>query len=212
MSDEQVHPVEAADYRDGLPVEVRESTLIGVNFKQRMIDLIAVPYEEEAVVEYRGEMWHEVHSRGAYDGIEDHAGRVRVGRGHGKDRTVGKVVQFQPSRQEGLVARVRIAPTLLGDETLTLADEDMLGPSVGFIVRRSDQLLDRRAMLRRINRAFLDHLGMVEDPAFQGAKVLAVREGPSAQPVADGPLVTPELDAYLADDLLSWAKMRASGK
>ena len=212
MSDEQVHPVEAVDYRDGLPVEVRESTLIGVNFKQRIIDLIAVPYEEEAVVEYRGELWNEVHSRGAYDGIEDHAGRVRVGRGHGKDRTVGKVVQFQPSRQEGLVSRVRIAPTLLGDETLALADEDMLSPSVGFIVRRSDQVLDRRSMRRRINRAFLDHLGMVEDAAFRGAKVLAVREGLSAQPAAGEPLVTPELDAYLADDLLSWANMRASAK
>jgi hypothetical protein len=135
-----------------------------------------------------------------------------VGRGHGKDRTVGKVVQFQPSRQEGLVSRVRIAPTLLGDETLALADEDMLSPSVGFIVRRSDQVLDRRAMRRRINRAFLDHLGMVEDAAFQGAKVLAVREGLPAQPAANEPLVTPELDVWLSDGVLSWAKTRTSGK
>jgi HK97 family phage prohead protease len=190
------------------PLESRESVLAGVNFKQRLIDLLAVPYDQEADIEYRGELWRERFSRGAFDGIEDHAGRVRVNRGHNRDRTIGKVVQFLPSHEDGLMSRVRIASTPLGDETLALADEDMLSPSITFAVRGRDQLLDRRSRVRVINRAFIDHIAMVEDPAYRGAKVLAVREGLPAQPVASEPLVTLALDEYLGDDILSWAKSR----
>lgn len=187
-------------------VEVRESILTGVDFKQRLIDVIAVPYEQEAEVMYRGEVWREVFDRHSFDGIEEHAGRVRVNREHSRGDTVGKVVHFDPSRNDGLLARVKVAKTLRGDETLALADDDMLSASVGYMVRGSDQQLDKRSKLRRIMRAFMDHLSMVEQPAYEGAKVLAVREGLSAETeVSQGPLSTPELDVYLNDDVLRWA-------
>jgi HK97 family phage prohead protease len=184
------------------PVEFRSSNVAGVNFAQRIIEVIAIPYEEVALVEYRGEMWKEIHCRGAYDGIEKRPNRVRANRDHERQRTVGKAVNFWPSRTEGLVAAIRIAQTPLGDETLALADEDCLGASVGFAVRGSDQELDRRNQTRRIKRAFLDHLAFVPDPAYAGAGVLSVR---NTQPAVANlqPLNTPVLD-----DLVAWMQAR----
>lgn len=178
------------------PIEYRDTAVTGVDFAQRIIEMIAVPYEQEAAVEYRGETWQESFERGAFDGVETRTKPIRANRGHDKERTVGKAVNLWPLREEGLVAEVRIAKTLLGDETLALASEDMLSVSVGFGVRGSDQVLNRP--YRRIKRAFLDHLAFVESAAYEGAKVLSVRgeEPPSA---ADLPrLVTPNLDEVLA--------------
>src|SRR5688572_24539944 len=111
------------------PTEFREALVAAVNFSQRLVELIVVPYGEEAIVEYRGEMWRETSLRGAFDGVEKRPGRIRANRGHDKARTVGKAVALWPSRDEGLVAEIRIAPTSLGEETLVLADEDMLSAS-----------------------------------------------------------------------------------
>lgn len=184
------------------PLEFRAATVVGVNFSQRLVEMVAVPFEEEAVVEYRGEMWRESFMRGAFDGIEKRPNRVRANRNHDKTRTVGKAVTFWPSRDEGLVAEVRIAPTPLGDETLTLAEEDMLSVSAGFGVRGSDQVLDRP--FRRIKRAFLDHLAFVESPAYDGARVLAVRGAEDPATAADLPkLITPNLD-----EVLAWQRQR----
>jgi len=182
------------------PVEVRSSSVSSVNFAQRIIEFVAVPYGEEALVEYRGEMWNEAFEPGSFDGIEKRPNRIRANRDHERSRTVGKAVAFYPSRVEGLVGHVRIAQTPLGDETLALADEDCLGASVGFAVRGSDQVLDRRSMRRRIKRAFMDHLAFVPDPAYTGAGVLAVRSAGLQVPAAAElqPLVTPELDELAA--------------
>jgi phage head maturation protease len=167
------------------PVEFRSSTVTGVIFGQRIIEVIAVPYDETAVVEYRGEIWNESFDRHAFDGIEKQPNRVRVNRDHDRMRTIGKVVNFWPSRQEGLVAAVRIAQTVLGDETLALADDDCLGASVGFAASGSGQVLDRRSRLRRIKKAFLDHLAFVPDPSYAGAGVLNVRSGAPVTPALD---------------------------
>lgn len=178
-----------------------------VDFKQRIIDIIAVPWGQEAEVVWRGEVWREVFERGAFNGIEDHAGRVPVNREHVRGDTVGKVVRLDPYDERGLIASVRIARTARGDETLQLASEDMLGASVGYYVKKgSDVELNRRSMLRRVKRAFLEHLAMTEIPAFAGAVPLAVRgkQETSGQPVR----ATPGLDAFLNDDVLNWARGR----
>jgi phage head maturation protease len=172
------------------PVEFRQSTVTGVNFAQRVIEVIAAPYNETALVEYRGELWSESFDRHAFDGIEKQPNRVRANRDHDTRRTIGKVVNFWPSRQEGLVAAVRVAKTDLGDETLALADEDCLGASVAFAAQRRDQVFDKVRRTRNIVKAFLDHLAFVPDPAYAGAGVLNVR---SVQPSP-----TPNLDEVLA--------------
>jgi phage head maturation protease len=184
------------------PIEIRSSTEIAeVDSRQRIITLLTVPYERWAKVEYRGEVWDEVFSRTAFDGIEKRPQRVRVNREHLRGDTVGKAVAFYPDRPEGLVSEVRISKTLRGDDTLALAEDDCLSSSVGFGVLPSNQVLDRRLMQRRINTAWLDHIALVESPAYEGADVLNVRDAPA--PAGSGvPLLTPVLDDFLTDPLI----------
>lgn len=187
-------------------VEIRSSTITSVNARQRLIDVVAVPWDQEADVFWRGEMWREVFVRGAFDGIESHAGRVRVNRQHVVGDTIGKVVQFE-NAADGLRAQVKIAETSRGDDTLALAEEDMLSPSVGYRVKNpSDVQMNNRTKMRRVFRAFIDHLAMVEDPAFVGAHVLAVRAEPSGLQVAEPLPPTPALDEAMNDEVLAWAR------
>ncbi|ODR15616.1 hypothetical protein BHQ23_32900 [Mycobacterium gordonae] len=194
------------------PVELRSAAVDDIDYAQRMITVIAAPYEQEALVQYRGELWKEIFTRGAFNSIMDKPNRIRANRDHNKTRTVGKIVRFIPGRDEGLIAEVRIAKTDLGDETLALADEDCLSASVGFAVRPSDQMLDRRNQLRRVNAAILDHLAFVEDPAYDGAKVLEVHDNHVSFIDAAGlpRLRTPNLDQELAEmaALSEWSKAR----
>lgn len=186
------------------PIEFRDSAVAGVNFAQRIIEVVVMPYDETAIVEYRGELWNETHLRGAYDGIEKRPGRVRGNRDHDDKRLVGKAVKFFPSRAEGLVANVRISQTPLGDETLALANDDVLGVSAGFAARGRDQEFDRRTMTRRIRKAFLDHIAFVPSPAYRGAGVLAVRSGVQVPASPELPMLqTPGLD-----ELRAWVQKR----
>lgn len=189
------------------PIEFFERSVVGnVNFAQRLIEVVAVPYDEEAAVRYRGDVWRELFERGSFDGIEKRPNRVRANRDHDRTRVVGKAVKFFPSRDEGLVSEVRIAKTVLGDETLALADEDMLSASVGFGVRGSDQVLDKPNRMRRIKRAFLDHIAFVSEPAYQGAGVLSVRG--DGEPVNAADL--PRLNTPALDELLTFMSSRKS--
>lgn len=192
------------------PVEFRESSVADVNRAQRRIEVIAVPYNEEGLVEYRGELWRESFDPGAFVGIETRSDpkKVLANIEHDRRRTIGKVINWWPSRPEGLVAEVKVAKTPLGDETLALAEEDVVSASIGFAARGRDQQFDRRAMTRRILRAFADHLAFTTVPTYAGASVLNVREGLHPQSAADLPrLTTPALD-----DLLAWRSARLAGR
>lgn len=186
------------------PIEFRASTVAGVNYAQRIIEVVVVPYEQSGLVEYRGEVWNEMHMRGAYAGIEKRPNRVRANRDHDDKRLVGKAVKFWPSRQEGLVSEVRISQTSLGDETLALANDDVLGVSVGFAARGRDQEFERRTMTRRIKKGFLDHIAFTPTPTYRGAAVLAVRSSVQLPTSAELPMLsTPELD-----ELRAWVQKR----
>lgn len=192
------------------PVEIRSSSITGVDARQRIIDLVAVPWDQEAEVLWQGEPWREVFVRGAFDGIEDHAGRIRVNREHRFGDTVGKVVRFE-NADDGLRAQVKVAKTERGDETLALAEEDMISASVGYRVKRpSDVQINRRTQMRRVMRAFLDHLAMVEAPAYAGAQVLSVRAGSEGLQVVEQKALpaTPALDEFANDEVLAWARTR----
>ena len=162
------------------PVEVftrNDAVLADVDVKLRLIDLVAVPWDEEAAVEWRGDMWREVFRRGAFDGLEEHVERVRVNREHVIGDTVGRLVWADPKAEAGLVVRAKIARSQRGDDTLALAEDDAISASVGYRIKSpTDIALTHRDRLREVFRAFLDHLGMVESPTWETAKVLAVRE------------------------------------
>jgi HK97 family phage prohead protease len=186
------------------PIEFRDAPVVGVNFAERTVELVVMPYEEEAIIEYRGELWKETFLRGSFDGVEKRTDRIPANRDHDHTRLTGRAIALHPSRVEGLVGEVRMADTPLGNETLELAHEDMVSGSAGFGVRGSDQILDRP--YRKIKRAFLDHIAFVAAPAYQGARVLAVRDGEQPRSAADLPkLVTPNLD-----EILTWMKSRST--
>jgi HK97 family phage prohead protease len=179
----------------------RTSTQLGVSFPSRTIELVVMPYEEEAFVAYGSRMVTEVISRGAFDGIERRPNRIRVNRDHLAERTVGRAVALHPSRDEGLVAELRIARTDLGDETLALADEGCLDASAGFLPMPGGEQWEERSRVR-IRKAWLGHIAMTPDPAYVGANVLAVRNGlrPSATDDVTPPPQpsTPNLDIVRA--------------
>ena len=199
------------------PVEHRTAALQldGVNFPERIITIVAVPYEEPAPIEYRGQMWNEIFSRSAFNGLENRQKRVPVlahfglpgHQDHQGAHLVGKMSAAFPGRSEGLVLDLKVSKTKEGDDALELAADDALSPSVGYAIRSSDQVLDRRSMTRRINRAFLDHLALVPQQAFAGARLLGMRGAPVAE-VELKPLVTPNLDQFINDPIFGWTDKR----
>lgn len=182
---------------------------------QRIVELIAVPWGQEAQVFWRGEMWREVIERGAFDSLRNVSDRIRVNREHIRGRTVGKVESFDPDHPDGLFARVKIVKGPEGDAVLNLAEENMISASIGYVAQKpSDLVLDKRSVpkSRVVKRAYLDHLSMVESPAYEGARVLAVREGPSGR-AAEEPLpATPNLDDLMHSDVFVWARERIGKK
>lgn len=191
-------------------VEIRSSSITGVDQRQRIVDLIAVPWNQEAEVFWQGELWREVFVRGAFAGIEVHAGRIRVNREHRIGDTIGKVVKLTDA-DEGQLAQVKIANTERGDETLALCEDDMISASVGFRIKKpSDVQINRRTHMRRVTRAFMDHLAMVEAPAYIGAQVLSVRAGQEGLQVVEQKALpaTPALDEFASDPILAWATER----
>lgn len=194
------------------PVEIRTAAVANIDAEERIVTMIAIPYEQATTVPFRGEVWNEVVERGAFAGIENSTHTYRVNRDHDKRRLVGKIVNYYPDREEGLVVDAYISKTELGDETLQLAKDGILGASVGMAIRPTDQILDRRdgSRTRRIKRAFLDHLALVPDPAYQGAEVLAVRNDTIVEEEFQPPILTPRLDQFSEDPVLSWMFDRAA--
>lgn len=194
--------------RNGAGQQVAE-----VNFPKRIVTVVAMPYESPAVVDYRGKSVTEIVSRSAFDGVEKRTGMIKAFRDHHYQGVVGKIVGLHPSRSEGLVSEVKIFPTPLGEETLTLCDEGGLDASVGFgLLKQPDgrvypdaEVWDRSRSVRRLNRLFLDHLALVPDPAYPGAVVLDVRTAAGrTQDPPDGLAaagVTPNLDRLALDAL-----------
>ncbi|MGC2380726.1 MAG: HK97 family phage prohead protease [Mycobacterium sp.] len=188
--------------------EIRSAAVaevLEVDWPDRTIVTVAAPYERPAPVMggqgfgRPGEIWSEVFCRLAFASLTKSAQLVTVNRDHDKQRTVGKVLTFR-DEPAGLVAELKVAKTQLGDETLALADDGVLGASVGFAARPSDQQLDRTTKTRRIRRAYLDHLALVPDPAYREAKVLSVRSA-----------VNPfRLDDYINDPAFTWAEQRSA--
>lgn len=194
-------------------IETRSASVDNVDFGQRIITVIAVPYEQSAQVIYRGEIWDEIFMRSAFDGIETRQRRIpavaalRVPDKEHDGKIVGKVIGADPSNTMGLLADVKVSRTPLGDETLELAADDALSASVGYMVKNPyrDQILDRSSKTRRIARAFLDHLAFVGVPAYEGARVLSVRSDGGDAGI---PPARPLIDQFVEDPIFRWTSQR----
>lgn len=183
-----------------IPVEhrtVSAAAVEAVDFAERTITLIAVPYGERAAVMYRGKPVEEEIEPGAFRGVES-SSHVTANRDHEYRYTFGKVTSYSHDDPRGLITDIKVSRTPLGDETLQLAADGVLRASVGMLVRRSDEIVANG--LRRIRRAFLDHVALVPNPAYVGAAVLGVRDAVEV-PAAPAP-ATPNLDAVLQDPII----------
>jgi len=192
----------------------------GVDFGQRIITVLAVPYESPTPVPFAGAVWNEVFSRSAFNGIEGQTRKIPATAAleipapdHKGARLVGRVVSSDPYSEDGLVSEIKISRTREGDDTLELAADGALWPSIGFMVKnpRFDQELDRQSKTRRVTRAFLDHLAFVGQPAYEGAKILAMRSAAEAAMLEPEVEVQPEqvsrtplMDQYLNDPIMKW--------
>jgi HK97 family phage prohead protease len=166
----------------------RSATVTGVSFPERTIEMVVTPYEEETLADWKGRMVKEIFARGAFEGIQRRPNRIKVYRDHVDPQTVvGRATALYPSREEGLVAEVKISNTDLGTDTLTLAEDGVLGASAGYLpMPGGEKWLNRSSV--RILKGWLGHIAMVPEPAYEGARVLAVRSKP------DGSAATPNLD------------------
>jgi phage head maturation protease len=181
--------------RPRAPVELRFTSEFSVDFAERTIELVAMPYDQDAAVVVHGRVVKESCAPTAFDGVERRANRVKVNRDHDYQRTVGRAVALHPSREEGLVTELRIAKTTLGDETLALADDHSLEASVGVAVMPGGERWLEGRSRRRLERLFLDHIAMVPEGAYD-AQVIAVRTGGIV--ITEERVPTPNLDEVLA--------------
>lgn len=178
--------------------------VVGVSFPDRTIELIVMPYEHPAHVRDRGRSYEEIVSRGAFAGVEARTGRIRCNRDHDVTRTIGRVAALHTSRDDGLVAELRISRTALGDETLALADDGVLDASAGFALLRGPdgKIVDGAEVWetrtrRRLNHLWLGHVALTPEPAYETAQVLAVRSQGAPEPHSDGSVATPNRDSIL---------------
>lgn len=175
-------------------IEFRKAQTGAVDFAQRTIEVRVIPYNEETeLVEFQGKMLRERVEPGALKAIDPNATRITVNRDHDYARTVGKITDLR-DEPTGAVGVVKISNTPLGDETLQLADDRVLGASAAMMVPRSG--MEVRNGLRRIFRiGVLDHVALLPNPAYAGAEVLDVR---AASPVTD--VAMPNLEELLSID------------
>lgn len=177
-------------------LQYRKANMLEIRHAQRIIDLIAVPYNDPATVNRRGRWVTESIAPGAFAGV---SGEVPVNRAHDVERPLGRVITFHPGDERGLRAELKISPTPEGNDVLELAEDGLLSPSVCFAVRSEEWNRDRTAVL--VKSARLAHIGMTGEPAYKGARVLEVRR-------ADEPpraVSTPNLDRIRFEILASQA-------
>jgi hypothetical protein len=117
-------------------------------------------------------------ARTAFDkSVQERGDRIALYQQHATTDTlpVGNAVEWS-NTADGLVADFRMARTARADEVITLAEDGLVsGLSVGFrpIRNRSEKRNDRPHVVRL--EAALDHVGFVATPAYDDARVLAVR-------------------------------------
>lgn len=186
-------------------IETRSSgAILDVRFPDRVIELVAVPYDEEAIVEHRGRAVRERISPGAFAGVEirasrDRKGNVKVNLAHDRERVIGRAISLRPEDPRGLVAEIRISNTAAGNDALELAADELLDASVGFYPLPGGEQYSPDRSRRTITRAYLDHIALTADPAYTEAKVLSVRRAAELELAGAPRPATPLLDAILLE-------------
>jgi HK97 family phage prohead protease len=181
-----------------LEIEYRSVTTLEVRHPERIIDVLAAPYNEPARVFLPRQQRYvtERFAPGAFSGV---TGDVLVNRAHDAERPVGRVVKFHPTEERGLRTEIRIARTTEGDDILELANERLLAASVGFGVLPGGEQYTTDRSSRTITKAKLVHVALTGDPAYLGAQVLDVRHDGVLLDAGIQRTPTPNLDRVLLE-------------
>jgi HK97 family phage prohead protease len=175
-----------------------------VRYPDRIITVVAVPYNVET--QRADGRFRESFAPRSFEGLEVRNGRIRVRREHESAGAVGKVEVWDSRREDALIANLSIAKTRLGDETLELAADGVLDASVGFQTYAGGEQWSENRTRRRITKAWMHHLGLTDDPAYEGAKVLEVRS--VGRPGADAGTVAPTSATPAKDEMMALLRER----
>ena len=143
-----------------------------VSFPERLVELVVVPYDEEALVEIEGPDGHRVDlRRGRSTG--SNGGRTGSGSTATTNSNAPSVVPSASTRPppKGSPPRLKIAKTELGDETLELAADDCLDARAGYLPMPGGEKWLNRSRVQ-MTRCWLGHVALTPDPAYTGARVL----------------------------------------
>jgi HK97 family phage prohead protease len=176
------------------PIEFRSAATVAVHHPERVIEVLAVPYDVETLVEHRGRTVRETIAAHAFAGAVTSNRKRLAHRDHdpvtGDKGPIVGIVRRLTDRADGLRAAMKISRGPLGDETLDWAEDGILDASIGFRPNAGGEHWSADRQSRRITNGFLDHIALVPYPAYEGAKVLAVRAAAPPPP----PRSTPNLD------------------
>jgi hypothetical protein len=184
-------------------MHVRMAEAVEVRPRQREIDMRAVPYGTPA------ECWDQVSAKRYTESIGADAFKVekrrprqvKILRDHDRQRLIGSLTSVHTNRDDGLHVSGKVAPTVLGEESLSLAAEGDLFVSIGFIPDPAFDEWDAKRTSVVRHSCELIEVSLVPFPAYEGAEVLAVRQAvdPPMFPVdLTVPVPTPNLDEIRA--------------
>lgn len=167
-----------------------EMSLRSVDIDQRLITGIVSPYDEISYMtpDPSGERI----MRDAFTkSLKERATKIPLCRAHNHAHALGMSREWLDS-PDGLTATFHVRKSALGDEALEeCRDGYLTGMSVGFMPVR--QARDR-AGVREVREARLMEVSLVVIPAYDGARVLAVRAAEPAELLALFPPVPVQID------------------
>lgn len=148
----------------------------------RIVSGIAVPFNSPTQIFERGRVFSETWVKGSTaEHIQKRGDRIKV-LGFHDSRTLplGKPVGLE-DRAQGMWIEARISDTQAGNEALTLVRDGVLdGFSVGFSIPEGGDTWNRDETERTITRANVHEVSLVNFPAFDLARVEAIRSAPKS--------------------------------
>lgn len=152
---------------------------------ERIIEGIAVPYNSPTPIYENGMLFEEQFAPGAFrDVVARRDNRVPILLHHdARSLPVGKSISLREAN-DGLWITARISETQAGNDALTLMRDGVLdGMSIGFYVMDGGDTWNQDRSQRTVTKAALRETSLVNFPAYDGARVLAVRAAQEARDV-----------------------------
>lgn len=158
---------------------------------QRTIVGIAVPFNDPTPIYEHGRLFTETIEHGAFrDSLAKRGTRMPILLHHDQRALpVGRPSSLRET-PVGLMVEARISDTTDGNDALTLVRDGVLdGLSIGFSVPEGGDTWNSRFTERSVQRANLHEISLVNFPAYDAARITAVRQAADvpvepAEPVA----------------------------